>query len=676
MKKIILILCFLLASQGAFVSAEEKIPSPFWKLIKEEAALEAGDDLQAQINNWLDIIELFNDWSDSSQRKLEIVTPRLQMIIANYESLKDYDQALVYLELYIKNASLLESMGLWNEDARIWAESKITNLRVDIDLFVTTEIEEPIKPLAMYEPSHGLYYGATYDLDPSVKKLTDVGHIPTYPKENSTFLIYLDFGQDIKTFDWYIRQAKEAGSGVLLAWNAYEVYSDMSQHKDYINETAAYLKTLDIPVFLRYAGEFNIADGFEDHEGFVENFQYLTTLVRKQASNVAMVWSPNDISAFGRDHEDYYPGDAFVDWVGISTYTSYYMGSKKDYGSLQDSVDNNYFTGTKANPLSKIEDIVTTYGHKKPIMITENGVAHYSKVANEDFSSWAQIQLQRAYAYIPLKYPQVKGIFYFNAHVAVNTKSIFALYENEAIQKTFVDLTASDVYLPTMATQLTHYPYSVNEKNRVVTEPQLNFQTLLILPNVLEPRVKYHLNEKEVLKTSLLPYHFTLDQSDLKEGYNTLTLEILDDQDSTVKTISYTLFKKESKVAIGHPKQLIFKLNDDTVVEQGMPIKLTASPFLKEGSSMVPLRYIGEALGATVSWDNESQSATYEKDGLTMKVTLDKTTAYVNGQPIVLSVAPTLVSGSTFVPIRVISEYFGAQVTWQGEDQSITIDIF
>lgn len=671
-----MVLCFSLILQSTNVYAENKIPDAFWQLIKDEAVLVDSSNLQDQIDNWLDIISLFDTWPANNQKRLEITTPRLQKIIANYEALKNYDQALVYLEAYIENATYLEDLGLWNQDARLWAESKIINLKVDIDLFVTTEVKDSKAPLAKYEPKNGLYYGATYDLDPNVKSLDQVGHVPAYPKENSAFLIYLDFGQNIRDFDWYISQAKAAGSGVLLAWNAYEVYGDMAQHSAYIQSTAQYLSDLDVPVFLRYGGEFNIAEGFEDHQGFIDNYQYLADLVRREASNVAMVWSPNEISASDRDHEDYYPGDTYVDWVGISTYTSYYFGIKKDYGAQQAAIDNQYFTGSKANPLSKIDDIVSTYGHKKPIMITENGIGHYSKIAEEDLTDWAKIQLQRTYAYIPLKYPQVKAIFYFNAHVKANTRNIYALYENKVIQEAFVDLTASDVYLDKMDKSLSHYPYSVNSQRQWVTDETLHLQTLLIVPELLRPSVRYMVNNEGVFRSSTLPYHFNLKASDLKEGLNSLDIEILDDQQVPVKTVKYSLFKTEEGVSISKAKQLVFRLNHGRVYENNLGVDLPAPPFIKDGRSMVPLRYIGEALGAKVTWYADSKSVTYEKQGQVMTLSLNDTTAYMNGEKVILDVAPTLLSGSTFVPIRVISEYFGAKVTWRGADESIIIDIF
>jgi hypothetical protein len=57
-----------------------------------------------------------------------------------------------------------------------------------------------------------------------------------------------------------------------------------------------------------------------------------------------------------------------------------------------------------------------------------------------------------------------------------------------------------------------------------------------------------------------------------------------------------------------------------------------------------------------------------------MVMTIGSKTATVNGKAVTLDVAPTIVAGRTFVPLRVISETLGAQVTWKAASRTITID--
>jgi hypothetical protein len=103
-------------------------------------------------------------------------------------------------------------------------------------------------------------------------------------------------------------------------------------------------------------------------------------------------------------------------------------------------------------------------------------------------------------------------------------------------------------------------------------------------------------------------------------------------------------------------------------------ITLDAPPYISKGSSMVPLRFIGEAFKAEVKWENIGKGRIYItlKD---QKIRLDigESKAFINDVPYVLSVPPEIKSSRTFVPIRFISEGFGAKVEWDGSKNQISI---
>lgn len=110
-----------------------------------------------------------------------------------------------------------------------------------------------------------------------------------------------------------------------------------------------------------------------------------------------------------------------------------------------------------------------------------------------------------------------------------------------------------------------------------------------------------------------------------------------------------------------------------TITVDGQQLSFDVPPIIENNRVLVPLRAIFEALGATVSWDQATQTVTATKAGTEIKLTIDQATAYKNGYPVELDAPPKIVNNRTLVPIRFVSEALGAQVTWNGDTQTVTI---
>lgn len=91
------------------------------------------------------------------------------------------------------------------------------------------------------------------------------------------------------------------------------------------------------------------------------------------------------------------------------------------------------------------------------------------------------------------------------------------------------------------------------------------------------------------------------------------------------------------------------------------------------GSVMVPLRMIAENLGYKVTWNQQNKIVRIENSGTTIELVVDKTTASVNDQTVILANAPLLRGGTTIVPIRFISEQFGLKVDWDNTQKVVNI---
>jgi hypothetical protein len=94
----------------------------------------------------------------------------------------------------------------------------------------------------------------------------------------------------------------------------------------------------------------------------------------------------------------------------------------------------------------------------------------------------------------------------------------------------------------------------------------------------------------------------------------------------------------------------------------GKIVHVTPPARMLNESTFIPLRGVFEAMQAKVTWFGDTHSVEIVKDDITVKLTVDDKTAFINGKPITLSTAPFVsAEGSTYVPLRFISETIGAK---------------
>ncbi|GAB6158998.1 hypothetical protein JCM39194_21980 [Desulfotomaculum varum] len=92
---------------------------------------------------------------------------------------------------------------------------------------------------------------------------------------------------------------------------------------------------------------------------------------------------------------------------------------------------------------------------------------------------------------------------------------------------------------------------------------------------------------------------------------------------------------------------------------------LDVAPVIEQGRTLVPMRKIFERLGAAVAWDEASKTVTAVKEDCTIKLTVGQTTVLVNDKKVKLDVPAKVINGRTMVPMRFVSEALGARVNYQ-----------
>ncbi|MFD0959950.1 stalk domain-containing protein [Paenibacillus chungangensis] len=97
-------------------------------------------------------------------------------------------------------------------------------------------------------------------------------------------------------------------------------------------------------------------------------------------------------------------------------------------------------------------------------------------------------------------------------------------------------------------------------------------------------------------------------------------------------------------------------------------------PFIESGTTMVQFRPLFEAFGLEIGWDGETRTVTGTKERLKIELAIGSTTARVNDLEVTLPQAPTLKDGNTMIPLRFVGEATGRRVLWNGEARTIDIN--
>lgn len=101
-------------------------------------------------------------------------------------------------------------------------------------------------------------------------------------------------------------------------------------------------------------------------------------------------------------------------------------------------------------------------------------------------------------------------------------------------------------------------------------------------------------------------------------------------------------------------------------------------PIIKNDRTLVPIRFVAEALGYAVDWTPPAESSTQKGiaviDGGRIKLEIGTNRAEINGEHIALDVVSELINDRTMVPLRIVSETLGCTVDWFGENNTVLVN--
>ncbi|EHL18075.1 hypothetical protein HMPREF9630_01331 [Peptoanaerobacter stomatis] len=151
------------------------------------------------------------------------------------------------------------------------------------------------------------------------------------------------------------------------------------------------------------------------------------------------------------------------------------------------------------------------------------------------------------------------------------------------------------------------------------------------------------------------------------------------DLSKTVKKFDY--FTTITPVSDEKRITTVFTIGEKSYTEvvRGVKEAKTAdvAPFIKDNRTMLPVRYIADAIGAVVNYDPTTRIATFQKYQSVVTMNIDKNVMYVNGSPVQLDAKPTNVEGRIFLPVANIAQAFGLKhgetIIWNQEAKTVTI---
>lgn len=287
-------------------------------------------------------------------------------------------------------------------------------------------------PLGPYEPATGCYVGAYIELDDNVA--ADIGNFEqVIGKKHATYFRYVGYGQPFP-YNW-VKDLHSKDAVPHIAWEPNEGLAAVKDD-DYLHGWAQAAARAGGPIFLRYASEMNgnwmAYSG--DPDVYVAKWRMVYKIMHEEAPNVIMVWCP--YATPKATIPMYYPGDEYVDWVGVNLYSVLHANGDPAAPPSDD-------------PRDLLKYVYDLFAYRKPIAVCEYASTHYCVATKQDCLDFALDNMTKLYQALPTQFPRVRMINWFSvdtgkANLAHNNYSIT---DNPRKLEAYQKLIAGDYFL-------------------------------------------------------------------------------------------------------------------------------------------------------------------------------------------------------------------------------------
>jgi len=127
--------------------------------------------------------------------------------------------------------------------------------------------------------------------------------------------------------------------------------------------------------------------------------------------------------------------------------------------------------------------------------------------------------------------------------------------------------------------------------------------------------------------------------------------------------------------AVPGKKTIILNSGETKALVDTVPVELDVPPVIHSGHTLIPLRFVGEALETAVFWEAQTKTVTLGGPDTSVRLVVGASEAYVNERMLQLPAPARIQDGRTLVPLRFVSEALGAAVHFDATTKEITITV-
>ena len=276
---------------------------------------------------------------------------------------------------------------LSEQQAALVPAVSIIKPEIMIDQTYALYIQDKAYVKAKYEPSQGCYRGAGICYDQ-----TTGGDIGVFEKltgtDHAIYTNHIKLGDEYPVA-WILSCIAQGKTPLLtiLPPNRYAPYQE-----DLLLQTVRDAAMFQIPVFIEFF-PYDRNEGY-DNGNYVEFYRKASRLFRQYVPTAAMVWGIAGADVY--DSFSRYPGDSYVDWIGLRLQEDILPEGDIIYRSALRDMDFAYYSFQK----------------QKPLMLSQISISHYSTSDMGYYTQKAAGELADIYRSIGADYPRIKAVIY------------------------------------------------------------------------------------------------------------------------------------------------------------------------------------------------------------------------------------------------------------------------